>query len=344
MSHQSNPPALPPASDDRGDISLDWLIRLRWGAVGRAARDDRAPPRPSSAASRSPGSSPWSRSRPRATPSSLSAAVGRRAAPPLRRRPDARHAAPHRRCSTRAAGPPTRSASSTSCTSRSPRWCSARAGRGRSPRSRWFATGSSSRPAAAGALAHRARRARRSPSGHVGRLHRGRGPHRLLRGQALHGPRAPGRRDGRDAGARGAPRAARVRDDPGRGGRPRARHAARHHRGRRQRAGAGDPRAPEAPAPRPARGRAPDPLRARALPGDPRSAGRRLRPGRGEAPGRWRRGGVVAGSSAACPPRQPRRLRRGVPPAPRPERAARRARAGRRRTCCRTRSRRATGR
>ncbi len=33
MSHQSNPPALPPASDDRGDISLDWLIRLRWGAA-----------------------------------------------------------------------------------------------------------------------------------------------------------------------------------------------------------------------------------------------------------------------------------------------------------------------
>ena len=38
MSQQSYPPPLPATSDDRGDISLDWLIRLRWGsAAGQLA-------------------------------------------------------------------------------------------------------------------------------------------------------------------------------------------------------------------------------------------------------------------------------------------------------------------
>ena len=33
MNQQSDPPPPSAASDDRGDISLDWLIRLRWGAA-----------------------------------------------------------------------------------------------------------------------------------------------------------------------------------------------------------------------------------------------------------------------------------------------------------------------
>ena len=140
MGPESVSPQPPAASDDRGDISLDWLIRLRWGAAVGPAAHDRCGRRRSSAAFPFRGSWPWWRSRSRAMRSWLSAADGS----PTRARLCGGALTLDTLLLTgllaRAAGPPTRSACSTSCTSHSPRSCCGRAGPGSSRGSPWSAT------------------------------------------------------------------------------------------------------------------------------------------------------------------------------------------------------------
>ena len=153
--------------------------------------------------------------------------------------------------------------------------------------------------------------------------------HRVLRGQALRRPRAARGGDRRDAGARRAPRAAGGGDDA-RGGRgARARHAARHDRGRQPGARAGGRSLPEA------QGRAliedaslirSELERCRAILSQ-LAADSGDRPG--EAPEAVDVAQVVAAIVRGVPPAHRDRLRVEVPkPRPRPERSARRARAG----------------
>ena len=190
MSHPSDPPPLPAASDDRGDISLDWLIRLRWGsAAGQLLTIG--------AAQALFGGFPLPR-----LLALVGVSIASNAVLALGRR---RLADPRTLCGgaltldtllltglLQASGGASNPFSvlylvyiALAAVVLGARWTWFLAGLSVVCYGLLFAAGSGR-----GARRCTAPTTRRPPAGHVGRLHGGRRAHRLLRGPAVHGPRA----------------------------------------------------------------------------------------------------------------------------------------------------------